>query len=241
MKLLLPTLFLGLLSFQSYSQCTPDPSETQPGIHPTQAEGIAPATVGIPYSQTLTVIIPSDTTIDVFGTPTVVPITSAEVTNVTGLPTGFSYACNVTGCVFPGGSTNCAVITGTATPGQEGSYPLSIYVTYTAGFITQDDVVTGYTLQVNPVSVEEMNSIVTLSTSPNPFSYNAAIDFYAPSTGEMTITLYNLLGKAVRSERIFVSQGVNNYVVKGSSLPSGAYLIEFSNGKVKTTQRLIKD
>lgn len=241
MKLLLPTLFLGLLSFHSYSQCTPDPSETQPGIHPTQAEGLSPATVGIPYSQTLTVIIPSDTTIDVFGTPTVVPITSAEVTNVTGLPTGFTYACNVSSCVFPGGSTNCAVLTGTATAGQEGSYPLSIYVTYTAGFITQDDIVTGYTLVVNPVSVEEMNNVVALNVSPNPFTTNASVDFYAPSNGAMIVKVYNLLGKIIHEEKIIANQGVNNYVFKGSNLNPGAYLIEISNGKTKTTSRLIKD
>lgn len=224
------------------AQCTPDPAETAAGIHPTQIEGIAPAFVGVPYSQTLTVIIPADTIVLVFGVPTTVPITSATVTSVAGLPAGFTYACNVSGCVFPGGSTNCAVLTGTATAGQVGSYPLQIFVTYLAGVITADDTVTGYVLNVNTLGIWEVakNNSLSLSANPNPFTNNTNIEFIAPKSGEIKITVYNLLGTIVKVETIKANAGENLYQLKGVNLVQGAYLVELNDGKSKTTQRLIK-
>ncbi len=225
------------------SQCTPDVSETAAGIHPSVIENLAPATVGTPYAQTLTVIIPADTVVLVFGVPTTVPITNAKVTNVTGLPTGFTYACNVSACTFPGGTTNCAIITGTATAGQEGSYPVDIYVTYTAGVITADDTVTGYILNIGALSTFELSrsNSLQMHVAPNPFNNNVNVDFYSPINGTMRVTLYNLLGKTIKSEVISATTGENNYSLKGLNLPSGAYLFELNDGKTKVTKKLIKE
>lgn len=228
----------------SFGQCTPDGSETVPGMHPTIIENIGPATVGVPYAQTLTIIIPVDTVVEVIpGFPTSVPITDATVTNVSGLPTGFSYACNVPSCVFPGGATNCAIITGTASPGQEGSYPLSVFVTYHAGVLSADDTVTGYVLNVNPVGLFEISkkSSLQMVVSPNPFSANADVNFYTPSETTMKVTVYNLLGKAVKTDVIRASAGENFYSLKGNTLQPGAYLLELNDGKNKITKKLIKE
>ena len=242
MKKLLLSFFIAISISQVNAQCTPDLSETVPGMHPTQIEGLATAFVGVPYSQTITAIIPADTVIIVFGFPTTVPITSATVTNVSGLPAGFTYACNVSGCVFPGGATNCAVITGTATAGQVGSYPLDIYLTYLAGVITSDDTVSGYVLNINTVGIWEVakSNNLALSASPNPFTTNANIDFTAPKSGDVKITVYNLLGKMMKTENVRATAGENSYQLKGANLMPGAYLVELNDGKSKTTQRLIK-
>lgn len=242
MKKVLLTAFTAFSLTYSFAQCTPDGSETIPGMHPTQLEGLATGYEGTPYSQTLTVIIPTDTIVDVFGVPTTVPITSATVTSVTGLPAGFSYACNVAGCVFPGGTTNCAVITGNPGVGSAGSYPLNVFVTYLAGFITADDTVTGYVININTLGVWEVskNNKLTVTASPNPFTYNTTIDFISPKAGDIKISVYDLLGKPVKTEMIRASIGENSYVLKGNALMPGAYLIELYDGKTKTTQRLIK-
>ena len=241
-------VLLFILSFVSVnsaiSQCSPDLSETVPGIHPTIIENLSPATVGIPYSQTLTIIIPADTVVEIVpGFPTSIPITDATVTNVSGLPSGFSYACNVSSCAFPGGATNCAVITGTATGGQEGAYPITIYVTYHAGVLSADDTVTGYVLNVNPVSVFEVtkNTTIEMKVSPNPFSNNADVDYYLATDANVKITLYNLLGKAVKTETIHAFSGENKYTLKGNAIVSGAYLLEINDGKNKITKKLIKE
>lgn len=234
---------LAYISFtQVQAQCTPDPSETAPGIHPTTTENIAPATVGTPYAQTLTVIIPADTTIEVFGIPQTIPIDKAVVTSVTGLPTGFTYACNPSNCEFPGGQTNCAIITGTAVAGQEGSYPLTINVTYYVAGLEQDDEVTGYVLSINPVGLWDLNkpSAITMTAGPNPFNQNATIDFVTPKAMDVKITLYNLLGAPVRTEMVKATAGNNSYLLKGANIQNGIYLVEISDGKRKITQRLVK-
>lgn len=242
MKKFLLFSFIGISFTQVNAQCTPDGSASGDGIHPTQAEGLATGYETVPYSQTLTVIIPSDTTIDVFGTPTTVPIDDATVTNVTGLPAGFTYACDVAGCVFPGGETHCAVITGTPTLGQAGSYPLEIYVTYQAGFISADDTVTGYTLNINTVGIWELskNNALKVNANPNPFTVNASIDFVSPENGDVKITVYNSLGILVKTETVRANYGENTYELKGAYLVPGIYLVELFDGKNKSSQQLIK-
>lgn len=239
-------LLVSTVLFSSYitqAQCTPDMTETVPGMHPTQAEGLSPATVGTPYSQTITVIIPADTTIELVpGFPTTVPINSAKVNNVIGLPSGFSYACNPSTCIFPGGTTKCAVLTGTATSGQEGIYPLKIAVTYDAG-LTADDTVEGYNLVVNPMGVFDfVKTTNTLKSwaSPNPFVTNTDINFIAVSNGDVRISVYNLLGKNIKNEVVKATTGENSYTLRGINLQQGVYMVEVSDGKNKTTHKLIK-
>lgn len=234
------TVFIG----NAMAQCTPDMTETVPGLHPTTIENIAPATVGVPYSQTITVIIPTDTTVEIIpGFPTTVPITKAVVTSLTGLPAGFTYACNPSTCEFPGGTTKCAIITGTATAGQEGAYPLNVFVTYYAGSLTADDTVTGYILNVNPATgLAEIskNNALSAHVAPNPFVSNANIEFTAVKSGDVKISVFNLLGKVVKTETVRATAGENQYTLRGNTLPSGVYLMEVFDGKNKITQRLIK-
>ncbi|HYG52507.1 MAG TPA: T9SS type A sorting domain-containing protein, partial [Flavobacteriales bacterium] len=242
MKKILPAVFTVFLCIGVKAQCTPDGSETAAGMHPTQAEGLATGFEGSPYSQTLTVIIPSDTTVIIFGVPTTVPIDDATVTSVGGLPSGFGYACNVSGCVFPGGQTNCAIITGNPTTGQAGSYPLNIYVTYHAGSLSSSDTVTGYVININTVGIWEIerNTAIKISAQPNPFTWNARLDFITPDAGNVAVTLYNVLGDVVRTETIHAYKGENTYTLCGADLAPGTYLIELNDGKNKSTQRVIK-
>lgn len=242
MKQILPAMALFFAAHLAQAQCTPDPSATSPGIYPNFVENLDPATVGVAYSETITIVVPADTTVEVIpGFPTTVPINNIKVNNVLGLPSGFSYACNPSSCIFPGGSTHCAVITGTATAGQEGTYALGIAVTYDVG-LTQDDTVYGYVLNVNPVGVAEIvkNTTIRSKVSPNPFSVNAEVSFITPVATDVKISVFNLLGKVVRTENMKASAGENTYTLKGAALQPGIYLVEVSDGRNKSTQKLIK-
>src|SRR3990167_2831016 len=92
-----------------YSQCNPDFIYSLlaiPGIWPDATIGINDATVNKSYSQTLTVIVPKDTSIDLldFGFPfsLVVPvnINSFTVDGITGLPSTFIFECGNTNCIY---------------------------------------------------------------------------------------------------------------------------------------------
>ncbi len=112
MKKTILICLLSVVTFIAYSQCTPDPSFTSPGIYPDSATNFSAACVGIDYSQTITNIVPLDTVIVVFGMGITTSIDSIVIDNVTGLPPGMSIACNPSGCSYIGGSTGCAIITG---------------------------------------------------------------------------------------------------------------------------------
>lgn len=244
-KHLLFLLFAAGYGTASYAQCTPDMSQTQPGIHPTVQENLAPATVGVPYSQTLTVIIPADTCVQIFPPPapcTVIPISKAVVTNVDGLPSGFTYACNPSNCEFPGGQTNCAVITGTATAGQVGSYPIDIYLTYYAGSIQQEDTLQGYVLNVNLTGNISFSKEITFSVKqnmPNPFDESTSIQYTVPKSGKVEFKVFNLLGKEVYSRQLNATSGDNTYQFNGSVLASGTYLYRISDGSNLATRRMV--
>lgn len=113
--------------------CTPDPQYTTPGSYPATAP---PACVGVPYSLTVTVVIPQDTVVDtgVFGVQTV-PIDYTEIVNIIGLPPGLTFACEPANCQIPGGQSGCVIIQGT--PTTAGSYPIDLVVEGCGTFIVQ--------------------------------------------------------------------------------------------------------
>ncbi len=116
-KLLLAALFIitaGVIS--SYAQCTPDisciPNGTDFGLCPDSTTGIPSGTVGIAYSQTLSVKVPG--TAASFGFP-LATIDSLVITAIDSLAPGLTYQCLGGHRSFPGGTNGCILISGTPT------------------------------------------------------------------------------------------------------------------------------
>jgi hypothetical protein len=121
-KLLFLIVFVilrALYSFAEQAACTPDPkytnTSTQKGTHPDTTTNLAPSYVNTPYSQTITIVVPNDTTIQFLGT---IKWDSTVLKSVSGLPPGFSYACANSStkpnlCSWKGISIGCIIITGT--------------------------------------------------------------------------------------------------------------------------------
>lgn len=129
MKNLLALLFLqAIVCGVVYAQCTPDPVYTTagiPGIWPDTITGVASGTVGTPYSQVFTVIVPADTVVDLpapVGQVTAT-INSMTITGITDLPMGLTYTCDISSCIWPGNTNGCYVIDGT--PTQSGDFTFS--------------------------------------------------------------------------------------------------------------------
>jgi len=125
------TLLLTSIVLTAHSQvCTPD--ATCPFDSLICASNRSPACEGVPYSNVLTLAVPS--TIVINGTT--LNIARIKVNSITGLPQGISYQCNPSNCTVNGGSRGCILISGTAnTPG---TYPTvtSLTVTITLLFST---------------------------------------------------------------------------------------------------------
>jgi len=174
--------------------CTPDTSNTAPGIYPDSATGLAADTVGIPYQQIITVNVPPDTTDPNCCTVT---IDSMQLTNINNLPPGLSYACDVSSCTWAGGTTGCVLISGTVTnPADTGLYDIQASITayVTCGVIiaacaplatTQSADVNYYSINVEPAflmttsvadascsSTCDGSSTVTVTGGTGPYTYD---------------------------------------------------------------------
>ena len=121
-KILVTAVSIFILQLSSFGQqaCTPDPTysvtTTLKGIHPDTLVNLAQAYVGVPYSQTLTLVIPKDTVnILTFKWD------STVAKSFTGMPASLSYACwnqngipaKAANCSWKGNSIGCVIITGT--------------------------------------------------------------------------------------------------------------------------------
>ena len=148
--LLIISLFILLATNQTvFGQCTPDPQYTSPGIYPAT---VPDGCVNSPYSETITVIIPADTTVNIPPTLTV-PIQSVELVNVLGLPPGVTYQCSAPNCLFPGNSTNCVQVSGT--PTTAGVYTIDLVTTscalvFGSPFCQTDTTFGFYTITITP-------------------------------------------------------------------------------------------
>src|SRR5688572_20849326 len=116
-----------LLSTTGYTQpCQPDSSYFKNGLNPDSLTGIPPAYINQPYQVDITVIVPADTTVMIFGSPQDGYIDSIVLLEVDGIPGWLNFVCWPSGCGYPGGSYGCGVMSGTPPPGSEGDFPLDI-------------------------------------------------------------------------------------------------------------------
>jgi hypothetical protein len=246
MKKTLLTLILALAFIGAQAQCTPDSQYTAAGIYPDSATGLLPATVGIAYNQNITIIVPSDTIVDVFGSPVPVTIDKIDLTSVTGLPSSFSYSCNPSSCSFPGGTIKCAELSSASPTSAEIGLHQIIFETTTTvggGLLTQDDVIDYYYLQVSGITSTinqfDNTTFELKGAYPNPVSNQAKIQFVSGTPENITFKIYNLLGEEIESQLISSSKGVNTINLNTSSYSKGIYLYSINNGNKVLTKRMI--
>lgn len=219
MKKLLLFVSITLLTISSASaQCTPDPQYTSPGIYPNEATGFNSGCVGVSYTQLVTNVVPPDTcAVIVPGFPCqTFDIDSIVITSFTGLPNGLSvvyYDGQNTnspvdqGC-FEGGTTGCALISGT--PTAAGTYNLSINVdAYVGGLSTPNStLIDWYTIVIEDVP--------TISTS--------GVDLVSSSTtGNQWYINGNLIPSATNQTYYPVANG--SYTVENNCGTSTAYVV----------------
>ncbi len=102
------------------AQCTPDTSLTASGLYPV-SDSLACVERTVAYSQDVQVVLPAS-----FGG--FITLTDFTVDTIMGLPSGITYSCNPSTCVFPGGTVSCMHLGGTTTAAA-GTYPLTIIAT----------------------------------------------------------------------------------------------------------------
>lgn len=232
------------------AQCTPDPQFTSAGIYPDSATGLAAAYVGQLYNQNITIITPTDTTVEYLGQIINVTIDNIDLTNVAGLPASFSYTCDPPNCSFPGGTVKCAELYSAAPASSEIGLHQIIFETTSyvsnvpfIGTTTQDDVIDYYYLEVSaPTSTINQfnnNTFELKAAYPNPVKEQAKIQFISGESADILFNVYSLLGEKLETQFISSSRGVNTINLNTSSYSKGIYLYSINNGNKILTQRMV--
>ena len=232
--------------------CTPDGAYTDVGVYPDSATNMAVAYVGQAYSQTITVIAPADTCVQVLPLPfpcTSVPIDSIVVESVTGLPPGFTIMAenfNDLNFQFPGGTTSCMIVQGTPQAGDEGNYPILVsgtsYATVAGLPQSQPYSVDYYFIEiVNTVGVEEVvhETFSVSQNSPNPVKNYTTVTYNMPISDNVAVMVRNVLGEIVLNEVVGAHKGKNTYQIDATNLSNGLYFYQFDLGNKIVTKKFI--
>lgn len=255
-KILLLFLMAGMGFATLSAQCSPDPQFTGPGIYPLPSAGVLQATENVAYSQVLTVNVPADTTIDLtaligFPTPPVtVTVNFQEITNVTGLPMGLSYMCDVTPCSWTGGTSGCLEISGAPTQtGQftfnvEGSLNVTVpaAVPIIGGTAQSIPFPSAYQMTVDPsVSVDPAltSGLTVAQNTPNPFGFQTKVEVFSPFAADLNLEVYTLQGQVVLQKVFPQVSGEFSFDLDASALGQGIYLYRVSNGEQQVIRKMV--
>lgn len=246
-KLLLSfALMTSFGMLHSFAQCTPDvtcvPAGKTYGICPDSATGMAQGTVGVPYTQTMSFMVPA-TGAD-FGQPTAT-IVSIDIISVDSLAPGLSYVCSPANCVFPGNSNHCLIITGT--PTQVWNHQVTVNAMAHATVFSIPASLPQTNKQYRSVVVANSAGVETLDltkfdveqNAPNPFSGKSEIRFSSVNNTDVEFKVFNLLGSVVYDSKFKAEKGVNSINIEANSFAPGAYIYSVKNGDQTITKRMI--
>lgn len=260
-KHLLISIFALIAVFaNAQTVCTPD-TQTVPGVYPDSATGLPTVYVGTAYSKVITLVVAADTsgTFPIIGQATItydqIFIKNWDNPTSLNLPPNFNAACEPPGCVFPGASKGCILLTGLVTdPADTGDYNLTLDLevkfknvpilgTYTQDDGTEDaDYNDDYILKVvAPSGTNEnlRNSFDVSQNTPNPFARKTNISFTNDKAENVSFHVYNMLGEIVYSQIIFANEGANKFQFSAAGLPSGIYSYSLDNGSKTISKRMI--
>lgn len=221
-----------------------------PGVYPNPAiqTALASGNQGVPYTETLTILVPQDTTIDLSSLigfpfpPITISVNYQEVSGITGLPSGLNYDCDLVSCQWAGGNNGCIKISGT--PTQGGTFNVGITTVYNFTVPQSVPVIGGqnvnlplpfpdWTMDVTAVGVEDAHTEALSIThnAPNPFHGTTTITYHAPKPSAVQFDVMDITGKGVHTEQARATAGTNSLVFDASRLAPGIYLYRLSNGE----------
>jgi len=230
-----------VFTFSASAQCTPDSSIS--GLYsPSELEGLPDAQVGVEYNTVITVNVPVDTT---YLTLTAI-IDSMVLTDVTGLPPGFTYQCVPNSCSIEGGEVGCLLVTGINNNNAEvGTYDIEAeFVFYIKQpVITMPYTLTGYSITLEegtPMGIHDWNeSDLKFNIEPNPINARSKLVFDLPSSDRYAIDVYSLLGTKVAHFEDRGARGEHTFPFTEFSKQSGVYFISISQGDYSRSMRFI--
>jgi Leucine-rich repeat (LRR) protein len=75
---------------------------------------------------------------------------------------------------------------------------------------------------------------------PNPVGNTLQVNFNAPQSSSLTMTLVDVLGRVVQTKILSAKEGNNIEMFDLSEVPNGVYFFSLNDGKIHTTHRIVK-
>lgn len=252
-KLLLASVLVIAAASAAGQACVPNLlyADSVFGVWPDTTTNFANGVVGVPYSQSLDLIVPQNAG-DVdpqFNGVMLDSVAFSTVTGLTGLPPGLSVACATqtpAPCTYLTGQLGCGIIIGT--PTTAGFYPLTLSVTaYAALFgsvLPIDQSFGGYSITITEqggVGIAEFSGtgLGGVRNVPNPFSTRTAIEFQLGTASQVEVRVYNLLGEELFAQSVQGKLGANRVPFEAGILPGGVYLYKVQTSKNTFTGRMV--
>ncbi len=93
-----------------------------------------------------------------------------------------------------------------------------------------------------PSIVDNYNNLVVFGMYPNPVGDQLVIQYYLYEPQEVEITMLDITGKQVRSQKISTNaDGLHHYALNTTALPKGNYLVELKTPQCSYRKKVIKD
>ena len=202
---------------------------------------MAIGTVGVPYSQVMSMMVPPDGTDFMYPSATIVSI---DIVSVDSLAPGLTYVCTPAGCSFPGNTNGCISITGTPTMVWNHRVTVNVLAHATIGGIpfSLPKANTQYRSIIDAaagIETLDLSKFDVDQNSPNPFSENTEIRFSSVTTSNIDFKVYNVLGGVVYDSQFKSEKGVNTIKVAANYFAPGVYIYSITNGEKTVTKRMI--
>lgn len=208
------------------------------------------ATIGQPYSQSVTINIP----LAFEGIP-LINVSVATTGAVSNLPIGLTYACDPPNCVFPAGSLACIVLYGTPSAANMAPDTFDLGISAIVKTVLFDLPLnfpnTGlpnvpeqhYYLILNstsPSGTHDFGSqFSALKNAPNPFNGQTLITTESLVAGEFQFEVFDLLGLRVHTQTVRLEVGLNEFSFEAGNLANGTYFYTLGNREGRATRRFV--
>lgn len=251
MKRLYTALFALFTVAASYGQCTPNPPSNSPGIYPPPGGSVKQDSIYVlpavnynrAYSQTVEIVVPTDTTVPLPGGGTVTAdIDSMRVLSVSNMPSWLTYSCNTPSCSWPGGTSGCFTFTGTS-PSADATTLMIGEVEAFASLGTLGSISDTFNVYIEitvggTVNIREIENAAPV-IGPNPVNREVNIRFNSASASTWKFELLDLTGRIVARQNGRSTAGANHVKIERDRWPAGVYLYKFSVGGALHTGRIV--
>ncbi len=255
-KILLSLSILLVYTMNVNAQCSPNFIFTTlglPGIYPPNLPipnipmtGIADGQLNMPYSETLTLVVLEDTTLDIgfllptsvvsamnlAGISTVMTVGANHVTyDITGLPSNLTFSCDIYNCQYTSGIDGCIEINGT--PTQSGTFPIDVNMVINIQIPAIGAIFAGMAVDFPAFSGQQYDLFIDGSAGIDTKGLNQIVMYPNPTTDKTTlqfegvknIKVYDNIGRIA-----FARTNIeNNLELSKNSLGRGCFIVEFTD------------